>query len=259
MPDAPDTTVVIPCYNERRRLDIAQFAKAAASHEWLLFLFVDDGSTDGTADLFELLIARNPRQFQALCLPHNVGKGEAVRQGILKALESRPAYVGFWDADLATPLEAIAAFRDQLIAHPQLEMVFGARVRLLGRIIERKAAKHYLGRIFATAVSAVLRLPIYDSQCGAKMFRSSPEVERLFQQPFRTRWIFDVEILARLIAARRGRLLPQAEQVIYEYPLTEWRDVAGSKVTVWVYLRAAYDLVRISRTYRGTDGGITKY
>jgi glycosyltransferase involved in cell wall biosynthesis len=191
MPNTPDTIVVIPCYNERRRLDTTQFAKAVARHEWLAFLFVDDGNTDGTAQLFEPLIARDPLQFQALHLPRNIGKGEAVRQGILKALESRLTYVAFWDADLATPLEAIAAFCHQLAAHPQLEMVFGARVKMLGRVIERKAAKHYLGRLFATAVAAVLQLPIYDSQCGAKMFRASPELRWLFQQPFRARWIFE--------------------------------------------------------------------
>jgi dolichyl-phosphate beta-glucosyltransferase len=250
MPNTPDTIVVIPCYNERHRLDTTQFARAAASHEWLAFLFVDDGSTDGTAQLCELLIARDPLRFQAFRLSRNVGKGEAVRQGILKALESRPTYVAFWDADLATPLEVIAAFRHQLAAHPQLEMVFGARVKLLGRVIERKAAKHYLGRIFATAVSVVLRLPIYDSQCGAKMFRVSPELRWLFQQPFRARWIFDVEILARLIAARRGTRLLQPEHVIYECPLTEWRDIAGSKVAARDYVRAAYDLYRIYRAYR---------
>jgi dolichyl-phosphate beta-glucosyltransferase len=68
MPNTPDTIVVIPCYNERRRLDTIQFAKAVASHEWLAFLFVDDGSTDGTAQLFDLLMARDPLRFQALRL-----------------------------------------------------------------------------------------------------------------------------------------------------------------------------------------------
>jgi dolichyl-phosphate beta-glucosyltransferase len=249
MTASAETIVVIPCYNECRRLDIEQFAKALATYEWLAFLFVDDGSNDGTSELFKPLITRYPCRFQALILPENVGKGEAVRRGLLKALESRPAYIAFWDADLATPLEAIAAFRQQFATHPQLEMVFGARVRLLGRNVERKASKHYLGRIFATAVSMVLRLPIYDTQCGAKMFRGSPEVVQLFQQPFRTRWIFDVEILARLINANRDTMLLQAKNLVYEYPLTEWHDVAGSKVSVGAYMRAAYDLFRIYRTY----------
>jgi hypothetical protein len=59
-----------------------------------------------------------------------------------------------------------------------------------------------------------------------------------------------VGILARLIVARRETRLPQAEHVIYEYPLTEWRDIAGSKVTARDYVRASYDLYRIYRAYR---------
>jgi glycosyltransferase involved in cell wall biosynthesis len=245
-----DTIVVVPCYNERERLDVVQFTKAVSSSSWLTFLFVDDGSTDGTSDLLDLLTTREPSRFQALRLHQNVGKGEAVRQGILQALKSYPAYVAFWDADLATPLSDIAEFRHLLKANPNLEMVFGARVKLLGRSIERKATKHYLGRLCAAAVSIALRLPIYDSQCGAKMFRVSPEFRELVQQPFRTKWIFDVEILARLIQARKGTMLPRAEHVIYEHPLTEWRDIDGSKVKLWSYARAAYDLFRIYCTYR---------
>ena len=245
-----DTIVVIPCYNERERLDAVEFTKAVSSHEWLEFLFVNDGSTDGTAELLDRLVDGDPHHFQALNLPHNAGKGEAVRQGVLQALKSRPRYVAFWDADLATPLSDIAIFRHLLDVNSHLEMVFGARVKLLGRCIERKAIKHYLGRCCASAVSVVLRLPIYDSQCGAKMFRVSPELDQLFQEPFRTRWIFDVELLARMIHSRQDTRLPQVEQVIYEYPLTEWKDVDGSKVKMGSYIRAAYDLFRIYRTYR---------
>jgi hypothetical protein len=128
-------------------------------------------------------------------------------------------------------------------------MVIGARVKLLGRKIERRAARHYIGRVFATAVSAILGLPVYDTQCGAKLFRVSPSIDALFQQPFLSRWIFDVEILARLIQGRRGKQLPPPEQVVYEYPLVEWRDVPGSKLTCGDFLRAGWELGRIYRGY----------
>ena len=133
-----------------------------------------------------------------------------------------------------------------------IEMVFGARVQLLGRSIERQAHRHYLGRIFATAVSLVLDLRVYDTQCGAKLFRVSPELRALFAEPFVSRWIFDVEIIARLINTRRELDLPPVEQAIYEYPLQQWRDVSGSKLTCAAYLKAMGDLIGIRRMLKKT-------
>jgi len=171
-----------------------------------------------------------------------------VRAGVLRAFERQPAYVGFWDADLATPLSVLFEFRGLLEARRDLEMVFGARVVLLGRRIERRALRHYLGRVAATAISLVLGLRVYDTQCGAKLFRATPCVRALFEEPFATRWLFDVEILARFIRSLDGD--PDAAKgVIYEYPLTEWMDVAGSSLTPADYARAAVDLCRIWLRY----------
>ena len=179
----------------------------------------------------------------------NQGKGEAVRQGILSALEqSDPAIVGFWDADLATSLDTIPRFLQVLDQHPEIEMIFGARVQLLGRHVERSAVRHYLGRIFATVVSTVLNLAIYDTQCGAKLFRAGPETRAIFENPFLSRWVFDVEILARyqhLYRKNQQRL----SKVIFEYPLESWVDVAGSKVFPTDFFLAFWDIVRIRAKY----------
>jgi hypothetical protein len=167
----------------------------------------------------------------------------------LTALDFKPDYVGFWDADLATPLDTIPQFVDFAESRRELSMVVGARVKLLGREIQRKSSRHYLGRVFATAASAVLGLAVYDTQCGAKLFRVSPLVTDLFQQPFQSRWIFDVEVLARLVEITRGKEIPQADRIIYEFPLTEWRDIPGSKVRLYDFIKATWELYRIRRTY----------
>ena len=74
-------------------------------------------------------------------------------------------------------------------------------------------------------------------------------MQALFQDPFATRWLGDVELLARLIQARRGTALPPAEEVIYEFPLLEWHDVAGSKVKARDFAKGLCGLARIYWQY----------
>ncbi|HMB03697.1 MAG TPA: glycosyltransferase [Isosphaeraceae bacterium] len=243
------TTIVVPCYNEALRLDVRKFEEFSRENRHQRFLFVNDGSTDGTLEVLDDL-RRSDLECFALCdLPENVGKAEAVRQGLLRAFEADPDYVGYWDADLATPLDAILTFCSVLDSRPDIDMVFGARVKLLGRCVQRNPLRHYLGRIFATAASSALGVGFYDTQCGAKLFRASHEIRSLFQRPFSTRWIFDVEIIARLIASRRGTDRPKIDEVVYEFPLHEWHDVAGSKVRPGDFARAFYELAAISWRY----------
>jgi dolichyl-phosphate beta-glucosyltransferase len=127
--------------------------------------------------------------------------------------------------------------------------VIGARVQLLGRSIARSPARHYLGRVLATVASILLRMPIYDTQCGAKLFRVTPMTRALFAQPFITSWTFDVELIARLIRLRRQLGPDDAAQLIYELPLERWRDVAGSKVRTADFARALLEMTRIYLRY----------
>jgi dolichyl-phosphate beta-glucosyltransferase len=106
--------VVIPCYNEAKRLSVLQFKAFSLRSCSIRFLFVNDGSTDETINLLECLRKYDPQCFMVCNLPENVGKAEAVRQGLLQAFNAKPDYVGYWDADLATPLNAIPVFYDLL-------------------------------------------------------------------------------------------------------------------------------------------------
>ncbi len=241
--------MVVPCYNEAARLKTESFAAFLGLGYRVRLLFVNDGSSDGTWPLLEGLRVRYPQLVYVLDQQPNAGKAEAVRHGMLRAIAlGDSAYTGFWDADLATPLSSIPELLAKLAERPEIQMVFGARVRLLGRAIHRQAARHYLGRVFATVVSLLLRLPIYDTQCGAKLFRVTAEFEAILARPFLSRWIFDVEILARFIARHKDDR-EYVHDAIYEFPLPEWTDVAGSKVGSLDFLKAFGELLTIYRTY----------
>lgn len=244
----PHTTLVIPCYNEAQRLSTAEFKRFAESGLANLVL-VNDGSRDETLAVLNDVRSAAPDRVRVLDLNPNGGKAEAVRRGMLEALNDGAEYVGFWDADLATPFYALRAFLEQFSATPHFEVVMGSRVRLLGRTIDRYASRHYAGRLFATAASLALQLPVYDTQCGAKLFRATGRLRQALTQPFLSKWVFDVELLARLGSTPNGYSPTILLNTVCEYPLLEWHDIAGSKVKTSDFAKSAVDLFRIYRRY----------
>ena len=233
------TTIIIPCYNEAERLPVNDFKDFAAGNSDISFLFVNDSSTDDTAVMLEEL-ERSNEQISVLTLPANSGKGEAVRQGILEAVKHEAEYVGFLDADLATPLEELHNFI-RLLRQNDFELVIGLRLARLGANVNRKLSRHYIGRVFATVVSNLLRVEVYDTQCGAKLFERQL-AEKVFQKPFKSRWLFDIEIFKRIIELY-GR--KKSTQVIYEYPLRTWIDIKGSKLKLSDFIKAPFELVKV--------------
>jgi glycosyltransferase involved in cell wall biosynthesis len=254
-----DLALVVPCYNEAGRLDPAAFLHFLSTHPRVRLVMVDDGSGDGTWELLERIRAPAPAAVIAIRHSKNRGKAEAVRAGIIAAIAEDPAIVGFFDADLSTPLGAVDDFLALLGKRPDVEFVLGSRVLLMGRDVKRKAVRHYLGRVFATAVSLALDLPVYDTQCGAKMLRVNAATATLFTTPFRSRWIFDVELIARYLrlpvlpgeAPRRDRL--------YELVLPAWHDKPGSKLRWYDFVRAMVEIGYIWRdrvTHRSGDDAL---
>ncbi len=249
-------TLVIPCYQEGDRLRVEPFERFLADQPRVQLLFVDDGSTDATAERLSAIRAGRPDRIEILRLARNAGKGEAVRRGLLAAMAAGPDLVGFWDADLSTPLDLVHEFVAVLDARPQVEWVIGSRWRGLGRRIERNALRHYLSRVFATAVSLVLGVAVYDTQCGAKVFRANGTLAQVLAAPFRSRWIFDVEMLARLQnEVGDGDAGVVAGRVV-ELPLSAWRHDGRSHVRLGDFGRAAGELLGIWRRYR--PGGSTR-
>ena len=228
------SVVVIPCYNEADRLDQNEFKRLAGT-PGISLIFVDDGSTDTTGEVLSALVKEAPEQMSLLALRPNRGKGEAVRHGMLQALEADPEIVAFIDADLATPVDEVVRLV-ALACDSDVDALIGSRIRYLGNDIDRRLSRHLLGRVFATAASLALDAPVYDTQCGAKFFRVSETLHRVLDEKFHSRWAFDVELLGRLMAENA---------TIVEVPLRRWVDVPGSKINFRSMLKAGADLVQI--------------
>jgi glycosyltransferase involved in cell wall biosynthesis len=219
--------IVVPCFNEENRLDEQAFLDLANSGA-IRLLFVDDGSTDGTANSLERF-QKKAEAIDVLMLPRNQGKAEAVRGGLRHAVDEGATIVGYLDADLATPgLELLRMIRI-LVERHELMAVFGSRVSRLGSQIRRNMVRHYTGRVFATFASLALGVAVYDTQCGAKVFRVDRNFIAAIDKPFRAAWAFDVVLCQRLFdgTVEQSAWLPTS---FYEMPLEQWSDVPGSKV-----------------------------
>jgi dolichyl-phosphate beta-glucosyltransferase len=234
----PSIAVIIPCYNEAARLQQQAFLQWINTNEEVYLFFVNDGSTDATKIILEQMQVAAPERISLIDLPQNKGKGEAVRQGVLSALLRQFDFIGYLDADLSTSTNEF--FRLYRIAVAQnADLVFASRIKLLGSIIERSGFRHIAGRMVATVIDNHFKLGCYDTQCGAKIFKSSLLKEET-QQPFYTKWFFDVELFLRMKKKNCSAL---------EIPLHEWRDKKASKINVLSFPQVLKELITLFRHY----------
>ncbi|MBK8203646.1 MAG: hypothetical protein IPK68_15420 [Bdellovibrionales bacterium] len=104
----------------------------------------------------------------------------------------------------------------------------------------------YRQRVFATLASLVLGLPVYDTQCGAKMFRREI-AQSVFSEPLISRWLFDIELLFRIMTTQEYK--EKGSAMIHELPLNQWHDIAGSKLRLSDFLMAPAELWNIKCRY----------
>jgi glycosyltransferase involved in cell wall biosynthesis len=239
--------LIIPCYNEANRFDAQAFLALAGLPDVTL-VFVNDGSTDDTERMLREFCDGSAGRAELISLEGNRGKAEGVRRGLSHALEAGAEIVGYVDADLATPTSEIDRLIETLRADVRSALL-GSRVQLLGTHIERSPTRHYVGRVFGTLASLILKVPIYDTQCGAKVFRRTAALEAALADPFVSRWCFDIELLGRLlIGTVETPGLPVDE--IRELPLRRWRDIPGSNLSLSGAPRVIVELMRVARDLR---------
>lgn len=239
MQEKSSLLLIIPFYNEESRIAPDNFITAFAQFPNCTFLLVNDGSTDNTAIRLDEL-SSDHSNVKVLHLKANAGKAEAIRQAVLHNRDSSHNYIGYIDADLATPFSEIFKIEQYANTHPQFSFLMGSRIKKLGSTIVRYPYRHYLGRIFATIVSQfILKTPVYDTQCGAKIIKKELAVS-LFEKPFITRWLFDIELLLRYKKQDEGYA-----SFVYEYSLGIWIEQGKSKIRLKDFLGFPYQLIKI--------------
>jgi len=192
MAERCDLTLIIPCYNEAKRLggalDVLRETLDATRLRWEVIV-VDDGSTDETSSL--VLAAGWP--FRLVSLNRNMGKGGAIQAGMLAA---RGNVVAFTDADLPFRFESL--FRAVgMIRSEAYEVVLGDRYHPFSRATARRSwSRRWASTVFSSLQHLLLPLDTRDTQCGLKAFRRSVGVE-LFRSLFNKGFAFDVEIVAK--------------------------------------------------------------
>jgi glycosyltransferase involved in cell wall biosynthesis len=211
-----ELSIIIPAFNEEKRLPatmvrIQAYLKNRGGASEVIV--VDDGSSDGTAQLVEATRAQWPA-LRLLKNPGNHGKGYSVRHGML---EARGEIVLFTDADLSAPIEEADKLLAALATH---DVAIGSRAMDRSLIeVHQPWYRETIGIIFNGVVRLVLRLPFADTQCGFKAFRGAPS-RIIFEQQRIERFGFDPELL--YLARHHGL-------TVSEVPV-RWSNDAGTRV-----------------------------
>jgi len=218
-------TIIIPCYNEGGRIAplLAELSAILADEPNLRVLIIDDGSTPEHRNALERLIPQAGLQDGRLKVHSkatNGGKGSALAIGFELA---ETEIVGFIDADGSVNGAECLRLVEAMANTPDCDAVIGSRIKMLGRVVVRQLSRHLSGRIFATIVSNLFAIPVYDSQCGCKFFRRAA-IMALLPKIISKTWLWDTELL--ILAYREGLK-------VIEVPVS-WAEVPGSKVSMLV-------------------------
>ncbi|AUC15231.1 transcriptional regulator [Tenacibaculum sp. SZ-18] len=237
--------VVIPCYNEEKRLLSNEFTNFIDKHTGYHLCFVNDGSKDKTLEVLHSIRKGREDFITVYDCEKNGGKAEAVRQGMLHMLQEEDLdYIGFLDADLSTDLRD---FDDLVntIQNSDYKIVSGSRISRMGANITKESARKIISQTINYIIRKILSMDFKDTQCGAKIFHRDV-IEISFKDKFVSKWIFDVEIFRR-VTLHYG--LDKAKRMLCEQPLKRWIHADGSKLSMRDSVKIIFQLGQIAWYY----------
>lgn len=238
--------VVIPCYNEEKRLLSAEFISFAHQNLGYHLCFVNDGSKDKTLEVLAQLRKGKEDYISIYDCEKNGGKAEAVRLGMLHlAKQSQFDYIGFLDADLSTNFDDFQDLADT-IYNSKYKLVFGSRITRMGADITKESARAIVSKTINFIIRKIIGMEINDTQCGAKIM-TKEIIEKTFNEKFITKWIFDVEIFIRMKKKYGSK---KTQELILEKPLNRWIHADGSKLSIKDSIKIIGQLGQIAIHYR---------
>jgi len=232
--------IIIPCYNEEKRLDYKNIEYLLLNSDLDVF-FANDGSKDDTVTVINSIIEKHGKRCYLIDFIENSGKSNTIYKAINQInQEGNYDFIGYFDADFSTPASEIIRLVQELSTN-QSEFLFGSRILLLNSGIKRKFYRHVIGRVITTLINLKFKLGIYDTQCGSKLF-SKTIIQIAFNKPFYTSWLFDVEIFIRL---KKQNLLKKGREI----PVYDWKDIDGSKLGWKTAFKIIFELLQLITKY----------
>ena len=238
--------IIIPCYNESSRLDLKSFIEYAENNKHNILCFVNDGSSDTTRETLAKIKSLEHENVHIYNLTKNSGKAKAVQQGALYLYnETSVKTIGFIDADLSTDFQDYADLLWAMKTNKNLKVIYGSRAATGENEIKRDGIRSIISAVIRLIIFCITRLKIQDTQCGAKVFERAL-IPTLFNEEFKTRWLFDVEILLRL---KKEVTIKRFRHIFLEKPLTRWVHMDGSKLGMKDALSIPASLIKIGLIY----------
>jgi dolichyl-phosphate beta-glucosyltransferase len=219
--ERPLLTLIIPAYNEGRRLpgSLAQIADFVEAQDYETeVIVVNNNSADRTPQVVEEFARMRP--YVRLLHEPTQGKGAAVRTGMMAG---RGEYLFICDADLSMPIQEVQKFMPPALNG--YDVAIASREAEGARRYNEPEYRHIMGRVFNLIVRLLAVPGIQDTQCGFKVFRREVALD-VFSAQTLAGWAFDVEVL--YIARRRGyRLVEVPINMLLEVLRVRLNDLRG--------------------------------
>jgi hypothetical protein len=174
---------------------------------------------------------------------------QLIDRNITGLIKNSDYLLEFFDNKIKEPIKILNELNNVieiLINNVEKKIVFGSRVKLMHNIVDRSNFRHIIGRVFCTVTTLLLKLNIYDTQCGLKIF--SKELSLVFvKEKFISRWLFDIEIFLRII---KEIGIKKTINCSYEMPVHSWIEKGNTKIKFSYFIIAPFDLFKIYRHYK---------